>query len=131
MADNDILGQFEKILTILRSNEWIGIWNDLGFAVKSFADLGLKPTASDREVWDVCQASEIVLVTGNRNSESLDSLEATIQACGTSDSLPVITIGSLDSFAYSKDYVDRSVVKLLEYLMEQNQYRGAGRLYIP
>jgi len=50
----------------------------LAFDAFSFADVGLRFNASDREVWMVCQSEKIVLITANRNDEGPDSLEATI-----------------------------------------------------
>jgi hypothetical protein len=81
-------------------------------------------------VWETCQAHEIVLVTGNRNHDSPDSLEATIYRLNQADSLPVITISKPKDVEH-RAYAERAAVRLLEYLSELDRFRGTGRLYIP
>jgi hypothetical protein len=46
------------------------------------------------------------------------------------DFLPVVTIGSLDRFS-EPDYRERCVERLIEIVVEIDQYKGAGRLFIP
>jgi hypothetical protein len=99
--------------------------------VKTFAELGLEGAAPDAVVWHVCQAHEIVLITSNRNRQGPESLEATIQASNNPSSWPVITIGDPDRLMQSKAYADRAVARLLDYLLDLDNHRGAGRLYIP
>ena len=45
-----------------------------GIEVESFERLGLPYNTSDRDLWQLCQQREIVLLTANRNDEgpSLD-----------------------------------------------------------
>jgi hypothetical protein len=70
------------------------VWEFLRLAQVSFADLGLPPSASDREVWEVCQREHVVLVTANRNDAGPESPEATIQQQNTPQSLPVVTLAN-------------------------------------
>jgi hypothetical protein len=130
MGDHDIEGQFAELLRILTSPAWNDLWEKLGFTRESFASLGLSEESPDVLVWETCQARQVVLVTGNRNNESPDSLEATIRRLNQLDSLPVFTISDPQQFSH-RSYAERAAVRLLDYLMELDKYRGAGRLYIP
>jgi hypothetical protein len=130
MGDHDIEGQFEELLRILKSPTWSDLWEKLGFTTEKFATLGLSVNAADVVVWETCQAHQVVLVTGNRNDDGPDSLEATIRRLNQADSLPVITISKPQEVVH-RSYAERAAVRLLDYLMELDKYRGAGRLYIP
>jgi len=131
MADNDTRGQFAVILAILESDGWRGIWRQTSVELRSFDELGLKRTAPDALVWQRCQEHEIILITGNRNSLGADSLEATIRTYNEPTSLPVITIADPKQLMRSKAYAERAAVRLLDYLMDLDNQRGTGRLYIP
>ncbi|MDH3601557.1 MAG: hypothetical protein OEU26_18245 [Candidatus Tectomicrobia bacterium] len=78
MADHDIEGQMQVLLRLLNSPEWRELWSELAIQVESFMSLGLPTNTPDVELWQVCQAQEIVLITGNRNQEDPASLEATL-----------------------------------------------------
>jgi len=42
-----------------------------------------------------------------------------------------VTLASADPVLEDRDYAVRAVVKLLEYLLDIDNYRGCGRLYVP
>ena len=86
---------------------------------------------SDRDLWQVCQQREIVLLTANRNDEGPESLEATIRALNDPGSLPVFTIADPESVFMRRDYAERVAIQILEYLLELDNFRGVGRLYVP
>jgi hypothetical protein len=46
-------------------------------------------------------------------------------------SLPVITIARPRRVMESKAYADRVVERLLHYLLNLDNYRGTGRLFVP
>jgi hypothetical protein len=46
-------------------------------------------------------------------------------------SLPVFTISDIHRYRSERDYVEAVVAKLLEYLMDADNLRGVGRLYLP
>src|SRR5207244_1081985 len=75
IPDADVQGHFHALMTVIRSPPWIDYWLHLQLATPTFQDLGLALNSPDREVWQICQREELVLVTGNRNSEGPDSLE--------------------------------------------------------
>jgi hypothetical protein len=91
----------------------------------------LKRDASDLELWEACQRHEVILVTGNRNQRSADSMEATIQNLSRFDSLPVITLGDPKRFRRDREYAARAAERLLDYLLNFDEFRGTGRLFIP
>jgi hypothetical protein len=70
-------------------------------------------------------------VTANRNADDPDSLAATIRTEGAPDSLPVLTIGNIDRLMNSREYAERVMLKLLDYLLDLDAYRGTGRLCLP
>ena len=99
--------------------------------LRRFEEVGLASTATDFEVWQACQAQQLVLLTDNRNLRTPDSLEATIRQHNTPTALPVFTIADMNRFRTSRDYVDKVVVSLYDYLLRIDEVRGTGRLYLP
>lgn len=92
--------------------------------------IGLPVNTSDRAIWRLVQAQGMLLLTGNRNMEGDDSLEATLREENTPTALPIITISSprrLDE----RDYRERCAERLAEIVFDLDQYRGVGRVYIP
>jgi hypothetical protein len=71
---------------------WRDLWTDLGLSAVRFPDVGLPHNGSDAIIWRTCHRGELVLITGNRNHDGPDSLEATIRNENQPNSLPVITI---------------------------------------
>lgn len=72
-----------------------------------------------------------MLVTGNRNKEDDDSLEATMLKRNTPQSLPVLTIGDPDRVMVDRQYAHSVAVQVLDYLLDIDKVRGAMRLYVP
>lgn len=131
LADVNAVGHFEYLAALMQGAEWIDFWNDLELKLLTFDDIDLPPDANDLEVWQRCQAEELVLLTDNRNHESPDSLQAAILTLNTPDSIPVFTISDLKQFRARREYADRVVERFYEYLMELDRYRGTGRLFLP
>jgi hypothetical protein len=107
------------------------VWEFLRLAQVSFTDLGLLADASDREVWEVCQRAQVVLVTANRNDEGPESLEATIQHQNTPQSLPVCTLANDQRVLRDRQYAETVADRLIEVLFDIDSYRGIGRIYLP
>jgi hypothetical protein len=80
-------------------------------------------------LWRRCQQQGILLLTGNRNAEKPEALEAVIALENTPTSLPVLTLSTPAQVFQSRAYADRVVTRLLEILLALEQYRGTGRLY--
>jgi len=131
LADINIEGQYKAILAIWVSDTWRDLWSGLELAVVSFPALGLSFDASDTLIWRTCQREGLVLITGNRNNDGADSLEATIRNENQPDSLPVVTIADADRVLRDRLYADKVAESLLDYLMRIDEIRGVGRIYVP
>jgi hypothetical protein len=131
MADHDVEGQVRVLLRLLTSGAWCEVWHGLAMRVESFASLGLPENTPDAALWQFCQAQQIILITGNRNKVGTDALEAVIARNNTPTSLPVLTIGTPPRVLSSREYAERVATRLLEVLLDVEQYRGTGRLYLP
>ena len=131
MSDNDVRGHVDRLVEICRATPWIEFWNDLEVDVFTFVDLGLAENASDAVVWRTCQEYGVVLITGNRSADDLESLEVTIRNENTPHSLPVLTISDRERLAHDREYAEFVLIRLLETLIDLGNVRGAGRLFLP
>jgi predicted nuclease of predicted toxin-antitoxin system len=131
VADANIQGQVEYLVQRMQAEAWAEFWQALGLVLRRFEDVGLSAAATDLEVWNVCQAEQLILITDNRNLDSEDSLEATIRWNNTPESLPVFTIADINEFRTNSSYVERVVEALYDYLLRIHDVRGTGRLYLP
>jgi hypothetical protein len=131
LADVHLQGHLQALLARLESKDWREFWAELNLTVCTFGDLGLVQETSDAALWHLCQRQQIILLTANRNTDGPDSLEVTLRTHNTPSSLPVFTIGDAERVLHSRDYADRVVERLLEYLLEIDRVRGTGRLYLP
>ena len=119
-----------RFLRLLTAAEWHEIWQELAVRVESFAHLGILPDSSDAELWRMCQTQQLLLITGNRNSTGPEALETVIARDNTPTSPPVLTIADSRRVLSSRAYAERVAVRLLEYLLDLENYRGTRRLYL-
>lgn len=119
------------MLRILHDESRREFWHFLILAVLTFEDLGLPPDASDRDVWQVCQQQAVVLITANRNAVGPDALEVVIQTSSRAESYPVITLANVERIRRDRDYAQKVADRLLDYLFDIENFRGAGRLFAP
>jgi len=131
LADENAEKYLDAVLSVCRSSRWIALWEALDVRVVSFEELSLARSVSDDVLWFACQREGVVLFTDNRNSDGADSLQATILAHNSASSLPVLTPGESPRLLTDEDYLERAAIRLMEILMELDQYRGTGRLFIP
>jgi hypothetical protein len=131
VADANIQGQVEYLVQRMQAEPWAEFWQALGLVFRRLEDVGLSASSTDLEVWNVCQAEQLILITDNRNLDSEDSLEATIRWNNTPESLPVFTIADISEFRTNSSYVERVVEALYDYLLRIDDVRGTGRLYLP
>jgi hypothetical protein len=131
LADADVEGHWRIILGHLKGDMWREIWISLNLRLETFETLGMSIDAADEVVWQICQQRELVLVTNNRTQNTTDSLEATIRAHNTPNSLPVFTLANAPRILQSSTYAERVTEQLLEYLLRIDTIRGTGRLYLP
>ncbi len=131
VVDADIQGHVEYLVQRMQAEAWAEFWQALALVVLRFEDVGLSASATDLEVWHVCQTEQLILITNNRNLDSEDSLEATIRRNSTPVSLPVFTIADMNEFRSNSSYAERVVEALYDYLLRIDEVRGTGRLYLP
>jgi len=131
LADINVGAQVRGLLAIWTSDTWRELWNDLGLVVEDFPALGLAFNTSDAMIWGTCQREGLVLVTGNRNDDGPDSLEATIRNENQPDSLPVITIANTERVLKHRPYAHTVAERVLEKLIAIDDFRGTGRIYVP
>ena len=98
--------------------------------MESFPTLGLSFDAPDALIWRTCQSEELVLITGNRNSAAR-FFAGVIQNENGPDSLPVVTIANVSRVLRDRSYAEKVAERLLDYLMRIDDFRGAGRIYVP
>jgi len=91
--------------------------------------------SSDRDVWNTCQREGFVLLTGNRNHDGSDSLEAVIFEPDAIGFLPVFTVSDPDRVLADRLYAERIADDLLLALIDlgfdETYFAGAGRIYLP
>lgn len=131
LVDANLDGHAELLAMRLGTDDWKE-WRDyLDIQFLHLEQVGLDRNAKDDAVWRFCQEKGYYLLTANRNRKSEDSPEATIQREGKADSLPVFTFTDAPRIYKSAAYLDEVVEPHLDYLLDQANYRGAGRLYLP
>ncbi|MCL4205869.1 MAG: hypothetical protein KJ000_25580 [Pirellulaceae bacterium] len=131
MSDNDVQGHVRRVIDICQSAVWEELWRDLQCKLCTFEDLGLSGDSTDATVWHTCQSNQVILITGNRNSEGSSSLEATIRRHNTVDALPVLTLADPDRIGRDAQYAALVVARLFDVLIDVDVLRGTGRLYLP
>ena len=131
LSDNDVLGHVKCLAEICQSTPWDEFWHDLGCIVCKFGEVGLPANAPDSDVWQACQANEMVLITANRNADDPTSLEVTIRKRNQTHCLPVLTLSDADRVLHDRQYAEAVARRLLEILLEIDLYRGTGRLFLP
>ncbi len=131
LIDANIEGHAAHIWLRMQSSQWRELTAGLDVALRTFREVGLDPASPDDAVWQFCQAQGHYLLTSNRNEDSENSLEATLRREGTAASLPVFTLPLPDRVYHNPAFLDRVVAKLLEYVLDADNIRGTGRLYLP
>jgi hypothetical protein len=87
----------------------------------------------DRDLWNYCQANELVLFTDNRNHEDKDSLNATLQDSWQEGHLPVLTLANKGKFEHSESYATRVATDVATLLFStfQENVRNQPRIFVP
>ena len=58
VADANIQGQVDHLVECMQADAWAEFWQALDLVLYRFEDVGLSTSATDLEVWNVCQAEE-------------------------------------------------------------------------
>ncbi len=127
LADHNIEGQAVLLLGTLVAEGWLELCPT---ELVLFADVGLPLESSDRVVWRLAQARGMILLTDNRSQRGEDSLEQTIREENTTTSLPVLTIGNVSRLV-ERAYREQCAARLVEIVLDMDNYVGTGRLFIP
>ena len=127
LVDHDIEGQILMLWGRLGAEGWLAL---CPLQLVTFVQAGLPVDSNDRTVWRFAQAQGMILLTHNRNMRDADSLEQTLREENRLTSLPVITVSRADRLR-ERTYRERCAVRLVEIVLEIEQYLGAGRLFIP
>jgi hypothetical protein len=128
LIDHNLEGHALILLGNIANQGWLEL---LPIRFVTFKEMELSIDSSDRMVWRIAQANQMILMTANRSMKGEESLEQVLREENTFNSLPVITIGSLDRLIDERDYRNRCVDRLLEILLDVENYMGVGRLFIP
>lgn len=108
-----------------------GGWLDLvPIRLVTFEGVGLAADSSDQVVWQFAQTNGMLLLTGNRNAKGADSLEQVMRERNLPTSLPIITIGD-PKRVNEYNYRERCIERLVEIVIDIQDYMGSGRLFIP
>jgi hypothetical protein len=89
----------------------------------TFEDFDIAVDATDAAIWQVCQDHNILLITGNRNAESPESLEMAIRQRHASNCLPVLTLADPDRIARDRHYAESIVERLFDILIDPDALR--------
>lgn len=127
LLDHHLRKQGILLWATMGSEGWLKL---LDIPMLTFNDVGLPINSSDRSVWMLAQEKQLILLTGNRNSEGEDSLEQTIRNENTPSSLPVVTI-SMVSRMEERAFREQCAERLVEIILNIENYLGIGRVYIP
>jgi len=127
LLDHHMKKQGILLWATMGSEGWLKL---LDIPMLTFTDVGLSIDSNDRDVWRFAQEKQLILLTGNRNNEGRDSLQQTIQDENQPTSLPVITIGIIDRLK-ERAYREQCAERLVEIILNIENYLGAGRIFIP
>jgi hypothetical protein len=127
LVDHNVEGQAMLLLGALGTAGWLQL-HPLQFI--TFPQAELIYHSSDREVWRFAQNRGWLLLTANRRRQGEDSLEQIIREENTPVSLPVVTISDGRRMV-EKTYRERCAVRLLEIVLDLDNYRGVGRVFLP
>ncbi|AFY86894.1 MAG: hypothetical protein CLLPBCKN_003585 [Chroococcidiopsis cubana SAG 39.79] len=127
LIDYNLRGQATLLWGTLASEGWLEL---VPTCFVGFEEVGLVKNSSDRLVWQVAQTNQMIILTANRNMKGNDSLEQVIRENNTMTSLPVVTIGNKERLD-EQIYRERCASRLIEILLDIENYMGVGRVYIP
>jgi hypothetical protein len=127
LVDHNMEGQATLLGGTLLTEGWLDL---VALRLVTFAEVGLPFDSSDRSVWRFIQAQQMLLLTDNRSMKGEDSLEQTLREENTPTSLPILTIGSVNRLD-EREYREECAERLVEIVLELDNYLGASRIFIP
>ncbi|KPA14785.1 ACP S-malonyltransferase [Candidatus Magnetomorum sp. HK-1] len=127
LADHNIEGHAILFWGLLQAEGWTDL---LEIKLILFESLGIPHNSTDRDVWQFAQKNNMILLTANRKMNEKDSLEETIREENTPSSLPVITISTIEKL-HQKPYRLKCIYRIIEIILDLDNYLGTGRVFIP
>ncbi|MEM9219140.1 MAG: ACP S-malonyltransferase [Cyanobacteria bacterium P01_F01_bin.150] len=128
LVDHNFEGHALLLAGKISSLGWLDL---LPIQFVTFDEVDLPIASDDRIVWRFAQAHQMILFTANRSMKGDDSLEQVLREESTDHSLPVVTVGNANRVLVDSNYRDRCVDRLIEIVVDIDDYRGSRRLYIP
>ena len=128
LVDHNLRGHSVVLAGRLAASGWLDL---ISIRFVLFEEIGLEVNSDDRVVWRCAQANEMILLTAYRSMKGEDSLEQVMREENTPTSLPVITIGNINRLLAEPEYRDRCVNRLVDIVVNIEDYEGARRIFIP
>lgn len=128
LVDHNLEGHGILLSGTIANQGWLEL---LPIQFLTFADVGLPIDSSDRIVWRFAQANQLILLTANRSMKGEDSLEQVMREENTPTALPVVTMADANRLLNDTNYRDRCIDRLLEIVIDLDNYRGSRRLFVP
>lgn len=128
LVDHNLRGHSVVLAGSLAASGWLEL---ISIRFVLFEEVGLAVTSDDRVVWQYAQNNQMILITANRSMKGKDSLEQVMREENTPTSLPVVTIGNIDRLMTEPEYRERCVDRLVDIVVDIEDYQGARRIFIP
>jgi hypothetical protein len=127
LIDHNIENQATWLWGTILAEGWLDL---IEVQFITFEQVKLSIESSDRLVWCFAQENKMIVLTANRSMKGKDSLEEVIRNENKLDSLPVITLGSIDRME-ERSYRERCAARLIEIAIDIENSMGIGRIFIP
>jgi hypothetical protein len=128
LIDHNLKGHAVIFFGAIARQGWLGIF-PIQFVM--FTEMGLPIDSDDRVVWRLAQKHQMILLTANRSMKGKDSLEEVMREENTPTSQPVMTISNADRLLKDAEYRERCVERLIEIVLNIDDYKGSMRIFIP
>jgi len=128
LIDHNLKGHAVVFFGAIARQGWLDIVSIQFF---TFAEIDLPIDSDDRVVWRLAQANQMILLTANRSMKGKDSLEQVMREENTPTSQPVITISNADRLLNDSEYRERCVERLIEIVLNIDDYKGSMRIFMP
>ncbi|MBE9062706.1 DUF5615 family PIN-like protein [cf. Phormidesmis sp. LEGE 11477] len=128
LVDHNLRGHSVILAGSLVASDWLEI---IPIRFVLFEEVDLATTSDDRVVWQYAQDNQMILITANRSMKGKDSLEQVMREENTPTSLPIVTIGNIDRLMAEPNYRERCVDRLVDIVIDIEDYKGARRIFIP
>ncbi|AFY50421.1 hypothetical protein Nos7524_4676 [Nostoc sp. PCC 7524] len=128
LIDHNLGGHAQILLGNIATQGWLEL---LPIRFFTFKEINLSIDSSDRVVWQIAQNNQMILLTANRSMKGEDSLEQVLREENKLNSFPVITISNPERFLEDRIYRNRCVDRILEIVIDIENFMGMGRVFIP